>query len=209
MSPSDRPLPPGSPDSHSTGSITQFYRQLVEGNRSATDGLWQRFFPRLTVLARTTVGRLPQQLTDIDDAVQSAFISFWQQAQRGEFSANLNRDNLWSLLATLTVRKARRQARKERTQKRGGGKILGEQDLAAGEDDAAALDQLARNLPADDYDLVCEEFLSQLDDELRAVVVLRLLGHSTGDIARQLSCTQRKIQRKLQLVQIKWQDGES
>lgn len=193
--------------SHPAGSITQFYRQLIDGDRSATDGLWQRFFPRLTALARTTVGRLPQQVTDVDDAVQSAFIAFWQQAERGDFAANLNRDNLWNLLATMTVRKAQKQARRERSQKRGAGKILGEQAVSGIEDDGA-FDQLAPALPASDYDLVCEEFLSQLDDELRSIVVLRLLGHSTEDIARQLQCTQRKIQRKLQLVQIKWQETE-
>jgi RNA polymerase sigma factor (sigma-70 family) len=201
-SPFDHALPPA-------GSVTRFYRQLVEGDRSATDGLWQRFFPRLTALARATVGRLPQQVSDIDDAVQSAFISFWQQAERGDFATNLNRDNLWSLLATMTVRKAQKQARRLRTQKRGGGHVLGEQALAGDDADPRALDQLVQDIPTHEYDLVCEEFLSQLDDELRAIVVLRLLGHSTEEIARQLHCTQRKIQRKLQLVQIKWQDFES
>jgi RNA polymerase sigma factor (sigma-70 family) len=149
---------------------------------------------------------LPRHVADVDDAVQSAFISFWRQAENGEFAANLNRDNLWNLLATITVRKAQKQARRERSQKRGGGNVLSEQALARVDPDIARLDQLARALPTNDYDLVCEEFLSQLDDELRAIVVLRLLGHSTEEIARQLGCTQRKIQRKLQLVQLKWQD---
>lgn len=191
------------------GSITLCYRQLVSGDRSATRGLWQHFFPRLTAMARATVGRLPQQVTDVDDAVQSAFISFWRQAESGELGENLNRDNLWNLLATITVRKAQKQARRERSQKRGGGNVVGEQQLTRGDSDYVRLDQLARVIPTSDYDLVCEEFLSQLDDELRAIVVLRLLGHSTEEIARELGCTQRKIQRKLQLVQLKWQDDDA
>lgn len=191
------------------GSITLCYRQLVSGDRSATRELWQHFFPRLTAMARATVGRLPQQVTDVDDAVQSAFISFWRQAESGEFGENLNRDNLWNLLATITVRKAQKQARRERSKKRGGGNVVGEQQMARGDSDYVRLDQLARVVPTSDYDLVCEEFLSQLDEELRAIVVLRLLGHSTEEIARELGCTQRKIQRKLQLVQLKWQEDDA
>lgn len=160
-------------------------------------------------MARATVGRLPQQVTDVDDAVQSAFISFWRQAESGEFGENLNRDNLWNLLATITVRKAQKQARRERSKKRGGGNVVGEQQMARGDSDYVRLDQLARVVPTSDYDLVCEEFLSQLDEELRAIVVLRLLGHSTEEIARELGCTQRKIQRKLQLVQLKWQEDDA
>src|SRR5262249_58697665 len=134
---------------------------------------------------------------------------FWQQAERGDFAANLNRDNLWSLLATITIRKARKQARHQRMQKRGGGLVVGEQSLGGSEHDPVTLDQIAREIPTAEYDLVCEEFLSNLDDELRSIVVLRLLGHSTQEIAEQLNCTQRKVQRKLQLVQIKWQDADA
>lgn len=209
MPASDLPSPSVFPELQPAGSITQCYRQLVSGERSAVNELWQRFFPRLTALARATVGRLPQQVTDVDDDVQSAFISFWEQVEKGDFAAHLHRENLWQLLATMTVRKARQHARRERSTKRGGGEILGEQALARLDEGSVTLDQLALVIPSSEYDLVCEEFLTQLDDELRAIVVLRLLGHSTEEIAVELRCTQRKIQRKLQLVLLKWQDGES
>jgi hypothetical protein len=57
-----------------------------------------------------------------------------------------------------------------------------------------------------DFDLHCEELLLMLDEELRTIAMLRLLGHTNRDIARQLGCTERKVERKLNLVRLRWKD---
>lgn len=185
-----------------TGSVTMLYQQLTAGDRTAASQLWRRFFPRIVALARTAISGRARRVADAEDAAQSAFVTFWQQAQRGDFDATLDRDGLWSLLATITVRKAYKQAERERAQKRGGGKVLGEQDL--GSERGVRLDQLLSQISTQEFDLFTEELLLQLDAEQREIAVLRLMGYGTKEIAEQLDCTQRKVQRKLELIRLRW-----
>jgi hypothetical protein len=67
--------------SDSEGSVTLFFSKLRSGDHEAADELWKRFFPRLRGLARRTLGDCRIGMTDEEDAVQSAFVSFWQRAQ--------------------------------------------------------------------------------------------------------------------------------
>lgn len=187
-----------------TGSVTMLYQQLAAGDAAAASQLWRRFFPRITAMARQAVSNRMQRVADAEDAAQSAFIDFWQQAQRGDFDAVADREGLWNLLATITVRKVRKQARKERAQKRGGGRVLGEGDLPATSEGPVPLDQLLSQISTQEFDLITEELLLALNPELREIAILRLLGHGTREIAEQLGCTQRKIQRKLELLRLRW-----
>jgi DNA-directed RNA polymerase specialized sigma24 family protein len=180
------------------GSITQCYRRLQQGDAEAAAGLWQRFLPRLRGLAKKTLAGRPQRVADADDAVQSAFVSFFQQVEQGQVGTDLNRDDLWNLLGVITVRKSQRQVRRETAAKRGGGKTVGEESLP--------LDQLIGQVPAEDFDLACEELLLGLDEELRAIAVRRLLGYRNREIAEELDCTERKIERKLNLIRLLWQE---
>src|SRR5262249_17023456 len=52
----------------------------------------------------------------------------------GQFRQLSDRDDLWRLLATITVRKALGTIRHQTRQKRGGGQVLGESALIAGGD---------------------------------------------------------------------------
>jgi RNA polymerase sigma factor (sigma-70 family) len=189
------------------GSITCFFDALRAGNRAAAEPLCRRFLPRLLGLARHTLAGRPQRASDAEDAVQSALVAFWQQAERGELTGELNRDNLWNLLGVMTVRKALKQARRERAAKRGGGRVVAASDLAAeAESTPGDLAEALAVMPTAEFDLRCEELLLALDEDLRQFAVLRLVGHSTAEIAAQLDCTQRKVQRKLELVRLNWEN---
>lgn len=189
--------------SDSTGSVTQFFDQFRAGDALAAQRLWERFFPRLHALARHTLAGRRGGATDADDAVQSAFVSFWNRAREGGFASGLGRDDLWNLLGVITVRKARRHQRRELAAKRGGGKVVGEGDLQ-GDDGAPGLDAVAA-APAAEVDLCAEELLQQLDDDLRPFAVLRLLGYKNREIAELHDCTERKVERKLALVRLAWE----
>lgn len=185
----------------SDGSISQFFEGMRTGDDAAARRLWERFFPRLYALSRKVLAGRAQRAADAEDVVLSAFASFYRRAREGGFGQGLDRDNLWSLLGVIAVRKARRQARREDAQKRGGGHVL---------DEAAhgGLDFLAAR-PAADFDTYCEELLAQLrDEELRTIAVLRLLGHKNREIAEQLGCTERKIERKLNLIRLTWEQHD-
>ena len=56
-----------------------------------------------------------------------------------------------------------------------------------------------------EFDLLCEELVLLLDDDLRRYAIFRLLGYSTAEIAGELACTQRKVQRKIELIRICWE----
>jgi RNA polymerase sigma factor (sigma-70 family) len=191
--------------SEEAGSVTRLFEQLREGNSAVGQQFWERFLPRLLALARKTLTGRPQQVADADDAVQSALVSFWQRIGQGDFPKRLDRNDLWNLLGVFTVRKAMRQVRREEAEKRGGGRVLGESALQRPDGTPLRLDEIAGSLSAGKFDLDCEELLLQLDDELRVFAVLRLLGYRNREIAEQLDCTERKVERKLALMRLIWE----
>src|SRR5262245_46220747 len=156
-----------SPSAAPHGSVTLLLTQLQGCDPSALGEIWRRFFPRLAGLARKTLSGLPRCNADADDVAQSTFISFWQAVEGGRRFELADRDDLWNLLGVMTVRKARRQVRRESAQKRGGGRTLRESELAGGGSDEqapAGLDQLLADTPPTEFDLCCEELLLALDD---------------------------------------------
>jgi DNA-directed RNA polymerase specialized sigma24 family protein len=183
--------------------VTQFFDQLRTGSPAAAEALWERFFPRLVALAHKTLVGRPQRVADADDAAQSAFASFCLRVRAGEYEVG-NRSDLWNLLGVVTANKARMQARRQAAVKRGGGRVLGEDALVRPDGSPLPLDEAAI-LPPADFDLHCEELLSQLAPELREFAVLRLLGYRNREIADMHDCTERKIERKLNLIRIRWQ----
>jgi RNA polymerase sigma factor (sigma-70 family) len=189
-----------------SGSITHAFQQLRAGDALAAGELFERFFPRLVGLAKKTLAGRPQRAADADDAAQSAFASFCQRASGGQFGDLLKRDDLWNLLGTITVRKSLQQARREGAAKRGGGATLGEDLLRDPAGRQAALEDLAVQMPVHEFDLACEELLAQLDDEQRQIAILRLMGYRNREVAEKLDCTERKVERKLQLVRLKWEE---
>ncbi|MCS6897445.1 MAG: ECF-type sigma factor [Nitrospira sp.] len=180
------------------GSVTHLVDLLQAQDAAAAAQLWERFVPRLLGLARRVLSGHPRLNGFADDVVQSVFASFFQRAQAGRFFLD-DREDLWNLLAVITVRKARKAIRREKSEKRGGGQIANEAGSSA-----LPLEVLAVSNLGPEFDLHAEEMLSGLPEELRTVAVLRLMGHTNAEIARQLDWTVRKVERKLQLIRLTW-----
>ncbi|MBC8876310.1 MAG: RNA polymerase subunit sigma-70 [Planctomycetes bacterium] len=186
------------------GSVTHFFGQLRQGNRDAAQRLWEHFAPRLLGLARKTLAGGPQRIADEEDAVLDAFSSFCQRALSGDFVGDLHRDNLWSLLATITVRKARKQQRSERAQKRGGGRVMGESTALGNRAESHGFDEMCGQIDVQDFDLICEELLGKLDNDQRKVALLRLMSYTDTEIAEVLGFSVSKVERKLRLIRRMW-----
>ena len=179
-----------------SGSITLLYQQWRQGQDLALGELIDRFRPRLLALARSTFGgRLPRA-ADAEDALQSALISFWERVDGGGLEEGLDRDDLWNVLGLITVRKAIKLKAKDATRKRGGGQIEG--GAPAGEPPGGEA--------TPGLDLLCSEMLEMLDDDLRSFALLRLMGYKNREIAAEFNCTERKVERKLQLVRAVWEE---
>ena len=95
-------------------TISQWLDQLKQGDDKAVQELWDRFQFRQMGLARKLLGDAPRAAADEEDVALSAFNSFCIRAAEGKFPVLEDRDDLWKILATITVRKASRLARRER-----------------------------------------------------------------------------------------------
>ena len=181
------------------GSVTSVFKRVLKGDRDAAGSLWKRYFPRLRAVAHAALeGFRQRHLADADDAMQSAFMTFWGQATSGRVSSHLHRNELQGLLVCVTRCVVLKQIRRERAQKSGGGKVLLEADIRG--EDGKGLDRIAQSLTAEDFDLHCTEILNQLDPVVRQVVLLRWMGHSNADIAQTLQCTVRRVERKFEVA---------
>ncbi len=194
-------MPSPAPENDATGSVTMLFRDVCAGSPEALQPLWDKYFPRLMQLARRTLGDGRQRVAGADDAVQSAFFAFWQQADAGKLDDDLRRGNLWAVLSVMTVRKARRQLRRESAQKRGG-------DLQqAGGDalDALAAADAFETLSPQEFDLHSEELVQRLPEPLREFALLKLMGHTNAEVSDLLGCTERTVERKLRLIRLAWE----
>lgn len=173
-------------------SVAVFFQQLRAGNQEGLEKLWQRFRPRLLGLAAATLGRQAPGITDAEDALQSAMVSFWQRAERGDFGSHLGQDDIWQILAVITKRKALRHRRRENAKMRGGGQV------------GSLSDDVADNEFSPSAGLVYEDFFNLLDANLRTYALLRVLGYSNREVADELGCSERKVERKMQLIRSIW-----
>lgn len=192
------------PSFSNPGSITRLISLLRQGNDSAVAQFWERFVPRLLGLARRTLASHPRLNGFADDVVQSVFGSFFRRMQGQQFGFD-DRDDVWNLLAVMTVRKARKTIRRECAEKRGGGQVHNETASTPETGASPLLEAAAGPQWGPEFDLHAEEMLENLPEELRTVAVLRLMGHANAEIAQQLDWTVRKVERKLQLIRLTWE----
>jgi DNA-directed RNA polymerase specialized sigma24 family protein len=196
-------------------SVTMWIDGIKAGDGSDVARLWDRYFERLVRLAGARLPANTRRSFDEEDVALSAFQSFCDRAGRGQFPRLTDRDDLWRLLATITVRKALDKIRQQTRQKRGGGNVLGESALlvGAGPDGEGLTEVLGRDPTpqevagfADDY----RRFLARLEEPALLTIALRRLeGHSTRDIARALDVSTKTVERKLQLIRAIWSEESS
>jgi DNA-directed RNA polymerase specialized sigma24 family protein len=182
-------------------SVSQWLAQLKDGDASAAQKLWERYFRRLVGLARLKLQGSARRTADEEDVALSAFASFCHGVEDGRFPQLVDRDNLWRLLVVLTARKARKQLRGERSKKRGGG--------ALSED--VVLEEIVSNEPTPEFAAqVADEYRRLLallaDADLEKVAVAKMEGFSNGEIAHRLGCAPRSVGRKLRVIRTLWEE---
>jgi DNA-directed RNA polymerase specialized sigma24 family protein len=196
-------------------SVTFWIGQLKDGDAEAAQQLWQRYYARLVGLARQKLGALPRRAADEEDVALSAFHSFCGGVDKGRFPRLDDRDDLWQVLVTLAGWKASNLRKHEHALKRGGGRVRG--DSAFLPDPAAATDagiaQVVDGEPTPAFAAVlaeeCQCRLDQLRDEtLRRVAVLKMEGHTNEEIAQQLGCVVRTVERKLLGIRAIWSEEQ-
>ena len=184
------------------GSITCLIPGVRIRDDVAIEALWRRFEPRVRGVARPAVRALPPGAGDEDDVAQSSFRAFFDAAANGLAPRLENRDQLWRFLATIARNKAADRVRREMRARRGGGTRPESASLSHVTDGEATPSQIVQ----------CQEVFDRLnteldvaeDPKLRVVAVMRLEGANFQDIAAELNCTTRTIQRKLHIIERLW-----
>ena len=175
---------------------------------AAARQIWERYFRDLLTLARNNLDKRIRVRTSEEDVAQSMFKSFCMRQQRGEFDL-AGRDELWKLLVTITLRKARNAATAQRREKRD---VRRERNAAASEDTDSslwALEQMEAADPSPAVAVVLNEALerrlkSLADPELQEIALARLEGYTNAEIAVRRDCTERSIERRLARIRSLW-----
>src|SRR5262249_5383934 len=103
------------------GSVTLWIDAPRVGDEEVARQLWRRYLESLVRLARSKLRSTAGGMADEEDVGLSAFNSLYAGMMRGRFPDIADRDDLWRLMMTIAVRKARNQRRWESRQKRGEG----------------------------------------------------------------------------------------
>ena len=188
------------------GSVTGWIGRLKAGDSNAASHLWNTYFGRLVQIARDRLRSASRRVADEEDAALSAFKSFCAAAVNGRFPHLADRNTLWPLLAALTRHKCIDIVRKEARSKRGGGweRIESLDDILTREPSPAMAAELT-----DEWNHMLNRLDASGDPDLRTIVLARLNEARPAEIAKQLGCTRRTVERKLALIARLWDNGEA
>ena len=186
------------------GSVTRWISELKRGDKAAASGLWDSYFRRLMSLARARLRDAPRLMADEEDVALSAFDSFCRRAQAGQFRRLHDRDDLWQILALITVRKAIHLRKYEGRQSRGMERIRSLTELTREGLETIGGDEPTPELAAQFIEQF-QRLMEQLgDSNLRSVVTFKLEGYTNDEIAARLGCVTSTVERKLARIREEW-----
>jgi RNA polymerase sigma factor (sigma-70 family) len=190
--------------------VTLWIRQLERGESQAAQPLWDHFCRRLMELAGQQLPSKLRRSYDEEDAAVSAFHSLCRVISERKTSDLSDRFNLWKLLVTITERKITNRLRDERRGKRDVRRTFGESCFINLDGMCVGLDALPGREPTPDFAAtfadLCDYLLASLDNEkLRAIAQLKLEYRDTAEIAKELGCTRRTVERKLLIIRARWE----
>lgn len=189
-------------------------KEVKAGNKEAARHLWDRYFDRLVIQARRELARRPRTPEDPEDIALDAFLHLYHRAATQALPELMNRENLWEMLLGIIAWKARDAVRKEYREKRGGGRVLSESCLNGPEEASSAvrgIEQVAdRPRPPHDDPLRAEEVEALLEllgphgSSLRSVAEWKMEGRTNEEIATELVCSSKTVERKLRDIRKIW-----
>jgi DNA-directed RNA polymerase specialized sigma24 family protein len=192
----------------SSPSVTTWLHLLRAGDADAAQALWQRYYARLVELARQHLAHHVRRAADEEDVALAAFADFCAGAAAGRFPRLADRQDLWRLLLTITLRHARSLTEHETRQRRDGRRTVVATDLF--ELPQADLDRLAAADPDPALAAAVADELRHLlgllpTEELRAVARDVLAGYTAAETARRHGCGLRTVERRKEYIRRFWQ----
>jgi RNA polymerase sigma-70 factor (ECF subfamily) len=178
-----------------------FLARLRQNDGTAWQTLWKEYGERLMRLIEGRLSATLRRRVGAEDVLASVFRTFWRRLSTNEYQFEEGRD-LWSLLSTIALNKARTQARYHRRDKRDVRRE--ETDDPADPNRADRIGQVPapESLPdavevAEQFDQLCE----LLSDEELQIVALRLQGETQAEIGKQVNRSERWVREVLKKVE--------
>ena len=178
----------------------QLMADLRTGESDAARAVFDRYVQRLVTYASARLPVLARSKIDPEDVAQSVFRTFFRRHRAGEFQPE-NWDALWSLLALLAARKCGHQVAHLFAAKRDARREAPSTEQTR---DRASDQEPIDHAPTAAEALVFEETLTHvltgLKERERAIVFLRLQGHSIPETAEKAGASVRSVHRILARV---------
>jgi RNA polymerase sigma factor (sigma-70 family) len=168
-------------------------RRLHSGDQEVAAAVFKRYLHRLIALAGKQFDARVRERADVEDAVLSAFRTFFSRAGRGEFDLT-GWGQLWSLLAVITLRKCARRRRHLKASIRDPSREV-DVSTASGGELAQIADTAPSPVEAAIFSETIDELLEDLDADDRPIVEHILQGYTAEETATRLQCSERTVRR--------------
>ena len=196
-------------NAHSTNS---WVVAIKNGDVDAAQILWDKFAVKLAQLAKKHLLQYRDSPDDEDDIAIKAFKSFVVRAEKRQFPRLDGREDFWSIVACITIRKAW-AANKQKGERRIPKPLSMDAPMTAsnaGESDsdmAWANQFTADDLCPEDLLIMKEsmiQLMDALDETLQDVARLRYEGYTVSEIGEELGFSKATAERKLKLIRNIW-----
>jgi len=178
-------------------SFDEVLERLKQGDEQAAEEIFTRFTSRLIGLARNRLNGQLRQKEDPEDVVQSVLRTFFTRYADDQFELD-GWDSLWSLLASIAVRKCGRRVQRFGTAGRDIGREI---RMAASDTESRATWEAMSEGPSPEHAAMLNETLEHLlrglDERKRQTVLLRLQGYTIEEISEQIGRSERSVHRTL------------
>ena len=195
------------------GSITRWLEGLKAGQPDAADAIWRRYYQRVVAVARraTPVIASPGRRGLRGRGPRYRVQGLYAGAARGQFDRLRDRTELWQLLAAIAAKKALHHRRWHGRLKRGGPVArIPDSNRDVGDADADPLALIADKEPTPEVAAILREQLQELLQALpdaihRQIAEWRIEGVTNAQIAQNLGCAVRTVERKVENIRLTWE----
>lgn len=188
-------------------NVSHWIDLVKVGDSVAANRLWQHYFDRLVRRVRTRLLGQNRAVSDEEDLVLSVFESFYKAAELGRFPDLCDRQDLWQLLMRMAARKVIDKRRHDQRQRRGANVRM--HSLDQGGDDEVIIQAIGEQ-PSPEMVFMLQETVEQFFShlgvgQLRDLAGAKLEGYTNAELALRFGCSQRTIERRLNLIREKFQ----
>ncbi len=187
-------------------------RQLNFADDQARTDFWNAHYPQLKFLVSYRIRGIPPLVGLESDIAHETIAKFFNGVDAGRFHDTSGPPQIWSLLITIAQRTLNQQRRTLTARKRGGAGANPQTQAAATQvgwpeaiDHVADTKARGAHEEAKLRDLL-DHLLARLpDDDARQIVLHRLEGRTTVEIADLLGISNRRVQRLLREIKRHWE----